>query len=239
MSAGLLEREPVLAAIERRLDQAVEGRGGVLFLVGEAGLGKTTMLEAAIEMGQRRFRVGAGRADVVEGRLPFGILAQAVSPLLDDQVAGELFAPTDEDGGDTPAPRRFFVLLRSVRAAATIGPLLLGFDDLHWADADSLAFLHLLCRRIGSLPLALIATMRPWPDAALQSATGLAAQGLAEIEQLERLSDTAAEAVVHAHAAGGLSREALRRILAACNGNRPGTISRAALRWQACARHRG
>ena len=93
------------------------------------------------------------------------------------------------------------------------------FDDLHWADADSLAFLHLLCRRIGSLPLALIATMRPWPDAALRSATGLAAQGLAEIEQLERLSETAAEAVIHAHAGRGLSPGVLERILAACNGN--------------------
>ncbi len=218
MSAGLLERERVLAAIKRRLDQAADGRGGVLFLVGDAGLGKTTMLEAAIEQGRRRFRVGIGRADALEARLPFGILAQALSPLLDEKVAGELFEPTDQDGVDTPAPGRFFALLRSIRAAAT-GPLLLAFDDLHWADADSLAFLHLLCRRVGSLPLAMIATMRPWPDAALRSAIDLAAQGLAELEQLERLSERAAEAVVRAHAAGGLSPGALERILAACNGN--------------------
>jgi DNA-binding CsgD family transcriptional regulator len=218
MSARLLEREGVLAAMGGLLDQAADGRGGVLFLVGEAGLGKTTMLEAAIAMGRRRFRVGVGRADVVEGSLPFGILAQAFSPLLDDDAEGELFEPTDEDGVDTPAPRRFFALLRSIRVAA-IQPLLLAFDDLHWADADSLAFLHLLCRRIGPLPLALIATMRPWPDAALRSATSLAAQGLAEIEQLEHLSETAAEAVVHTHTVGGLPEEAVERILAACNGN--------------------
>jgi DNA-binding CsgD family transcriptional regulator len=218
MSARLLERERVLAAIGRRLDQAADGRGGVLFLVGEAGFGKTSMLEAAIEQGRRRFRVGVGRADVVEASLPFGILAQALSPLLDDEVAAQLFEPAAEDGVDMPAPRRFFALLRSVRAAA-IRPLLLAFDDLHWADADSLAFLHLLCRRIGPLPIALIATMRPWPDAALRSATDLAAQGLAEIEQLERLSETASEAVVRAHAGGGLSPAVLERILAACNGN--------------------
>ncbi len=218
MSAGLLERERVLAAIERRLDQAAEGRGGVLFLIGEAGLGKTTTLEAAIERSRRRFRVGVGRADALEARLPFGILAQALSPLLDDEVTRQLFEPTDEGSVDTPAPRRFFALLRSIRAAA-IRPLLLAFDDMHWADVDSLAFLHLLCRRIGSLPLALIATMRPWPAAALRSATDLAGQGLAELEQLERLSETAAEAVVHAHAHSGLSPDALEWILAACNGN--------------------
>jgi DNA-binding CsgD family transcriptional regulator len=218
VSAGLLERERVLAAIERRLDQAAGGRGGALLLVGEAGLGKTTMLEAAIEQGGRRFRVGVGRADALEARLPFGILAQALSRLLDDDVARELFELSDEDGVDTPAPRRFFALLRSIRAAA-VRPLLLAFDDLHWADADSLAFLHLLCRRIGSLPFALIGTMRPWPDAALRSATDLAAQGLAELEQLERLSESAAEAVVRGHAGGGLSPRAMERILAACNGN--------------------
>ncbi len=46
------------------------------------------MLEAAIDMGRRRFRVGVGRADVVEASLPFGILAQALSPLLDDERSG-------------------------------------------------------------------------------------------------------------------------------------------------------
>ena len=75
MSGRLLEREAVLAAIGRLLDQAADGRGGVLFLVGETGLGKTTMLEAAIEKGRRRFRVGVGQADVVEASLPFGIFA--------------------------------------------------------------------------------------------------------------------------------------------------------------------
>ena len=187
------------------LDQAADGRGGVLFLVGETGLGETTMLEAAIEKGRGRFRVGVGQADVAEASLPFGILAQALSPLLDDDLACQLFGATDEDGADTPAPGRFFALLRSIRAAA-MQPLLLACDDLHWADADSLAFRHFLCRRIGSLPLALIATMRPWPDVALGSATNLPAQRLAEIQQLERLSETAAEAVVHVHADGGLCR---------------------------------
>ena len=42
--------------------------------------------------------------------------------------------------------------------------LLLAVDDMHWADADSLALVSFLCRRMGALRLGLIATLRPWPS---------------------------------------------------------------------------
>jgi|GraSoiStandDraft_30_1057271.scaffolds.fasta_scaffold802403_1 flagellar biosynthesis GTPase FlhF len=60
-TTGMAERDDVLGALERLLDEAGEGHGGALFVVGPAGLGKTTVLEYAITMAKLRFAIGVGR----------------------------------------------------------------------------------------------------------------------------------------------------------------------------------
>ena len=83
MSAVMLERDGVMAAVRGLLRDALGGRGGALFVVGEAGLGKTTVLQYAAAVTGDRFRSGIGRADVAEAALPFGLIGQALDPLLD------------------------------------------------------------------------------------------------------------------------------------------------------------
>ncbi|TMD41642.1 MAG: ATP-binding protein [Chloroflexi bacterium] len=64
LQASIWERDGTLGAIEHLLSAALEGRGSSLFIVGEAGLGKTTMLERAQQAaasrfsGSRRYRRG-------------------------------------------------------------------------------------------------------------------------------------------------------------------------------------
>lgn len=72
------------------------------------------------------------------------------------------------------------------------GPLLVAVDDLHWADPQSLGLLSSLCRRIADRPVAVIATLRPWPPEAHAATRRLAGQGHASIEHLQALSDAAA-----------------------------------------------
>jgi len=120
--------------------------------------------------------------------------------------------------GDLPAPSRFYDALRRIRRAAAGRPLLLALDDLHWADPDSLALLHLLCRRAPALPLAIVATARPWPDPALDAAEQLAARGLADIQRLAPLTDTAARDLLRDHF-GDIGGDAADRMVAACDGN--------------------
>ncbi|MBV8996239.1 MAG: hypothetical protein JO287_21620 [Pseudonocardiales bacterium] len=91
--------------------------------------------------------------------------------------------------GDSRAAR-FYAVWRWVEDLAT-GPILLGFDDLHWADPDSLALLMFLCRRIRGLPVAVVGTLRPWPPAALESCLALAHDGLAAYKRLAPLSQQA------------------------------------------------
>src|SRR5262245_38997705 len=157
-----------------------------------------------------RFEVRLGGGDAVEAALPYGLIGQVLG---DDD---ELTAP--EVAGDLPAANRFYLILRRIRRAAADRPLLLALDDLHWADPDSLAFLYLLCRRAPELPLAIVATARPWPDPALRAAEQLAAHSLADIQWLAPLTDPAARDLLRDHF-GDIDGGAADRVVAACDGN--------------------
>jgi len=213
MSTAIAERAGVMAAVRQLLEAAADGHGGALFIVGEAGLGKTTMLEYALRLAGERFRIGVGRGDRVEAALPFGLISQALDPLPGSGDEGPMPGPAD-----VPAEDRFYGILRRVREAAA-QPLLLAFDDLHWADPDSRIAVHLLCRRVARLPAAVIATARPWPAGALESAQELTAQGVAAVEHLHPLSPRAARALLLAGAGRPLGDAVVARALGLCGGN--------------------
>src|SRR6516165_10771286 len=63
VTVRLYEREAVVEVIRRLLDAASAGRGGTVFVVGTAGLGKTSVLQAAVAQAQGQFdiRMGGGR----------------------------------------------------------------------------------------------------------------------------------------------------------------------------------
>ena len=109
--------------------------------------------------------VGLGRGHPMETSLPFGLLAQAL-----DGVGGRGLLGEDLPGPGTAGDRaaRFYGVLRWLQDR-TGSALLLAVDDLHWADADSLALVCFTCRRMGPLRLALIASLRPWPPQAARS----------------------------------------------------------------------
>src|SRR5260370_26159186 len=79
--AKIWEGDGTLGAIDRLLSEAREGRGRSLFIVGEAGLGKTTMVERASAAGRDQFRISIGRGDAAESSLPFGVIDQALRGL--------------------------------------------------------------------------------------------------------------------------------------------------------------
>ncbi|HEY3944277.1 MAG TPA: AAA family ATPase [Solirubrobacteraceae bacterium] len=78
----LLDREREREALDRLLDGVRGGRGGVLVVHGEAGVGKTALLEYAVEAG-REFRVARTSGVKAEMELPFAAVQQPCSAFLD------------------------------------------------------------------------------------------------------------------------------------------------------------
>jgi ATP/maltotriose-dependent transcriptional regulator MalT len=209
----LLEREGVLAAVANLVEGLRAGRGGVLFVVGEAGLGKTTCLGRAAVLAGSGVRVGLGRGDVMEASLPFGVFASALG------AAGfhDLLAASGGAGGGDVRAARFYGVLHWL--GEVTDPVLLVLDDLHWSDPDSLALLSFLSRRLAGLPVAVLGALRPWPPGANELAGALVYDGYASMQRLAPLSEEAAATLLAARS-GGLVAEAESRAMAAlCAGN--------------------
>lgn len=212
----MLERDSVTQAIERLLQEARRGHGGALFIVGEAGLGKTTVLEFACGLAAPTARVGVARGDVMETALPFGLMAQAVEDLGGTEGLGQVRPGVPAD--DARASH-FLRTHRWLQGLAAGGPVLLAFDDLHWGDGDSVALLSYLCRRIACLPVAVISTLRPWPPAAEETALRLAAAGHARMERLGALSEQASRALLLARMGDLATDEVVEQAYASSSGN--------------------
>ncbi|MGH9281245.1 MAG: ATP-binding protein [Acidimicrobiales bacterium] len=206
----MLEREALTEAVHHLLHESRLGRGGALFIIGESGLGKTTVLEFARILASSDARVGLARGDVMEAGLPFGLVAQAVHELGGGNALEGASARASPDEARTS---RFYRTLRWLEGVTADGPVVLAFDDLHWSDGDSLALLSYLCRRIDALPVAVIATLRPWPPEAEEMCLRLAAAGYGRIERLAPLSEPAARALLVERAGHPVSDEVIEQAL--------------------------
>jgi len=177
---GLRGRETESAVLDGALDRVAAGREAVVLVDGEAGIGKTRLLGDALDRARGRgMRVEAGRAGELERARPFGLVADVFgcarsSPDPRRAAIGELLATGDAaDGGPITVTSDPGMQFRAVDAFADLaeelalaGPLVIGADDLHWADPSSLLTLGALATRLRYLPAAIIGCFRPAPRAA-------------------------------------------------------------------------
>lgn len=212
--ARIWERDGTLEALQRVLSEAREGQGRSLLIVGEAGLGKTTMVDRAQAMAVSAFRIGMGRGDAAETSLPFGMIDQALLALGFRTPDG---SPAFARGGLEARSRRLYATLHFLEQTPARTLLLL--DDLHWADDDSLGLLNFLGRRMGGLPIAIIGTLRPWPPTALEIARRLAKDGDATIERLRPLTESGASAMLSDRVGRTISPSSARRATGLAAGN--------------------
>jgi DNA-binding CsgD family transcriptional regulator len=215
MGPTLAEREGAQSAIRVLLEDAVAGNGGALFVLGEAGLGKSALFDYAIELAAGRMTTAVGRADVAEAALPFGLVGQALEPLLGPET---MALSHDGDQAYERAANHLHAVLHRFREVATC-PTLVALDDAHWADPDSLTLVRLLCRRLQGRPVALLVTARPWPGDTARAAEELCEQGWATRQRLLPLSDDASLSLL-TERLGERARPAdLDTLVASCAGN--------------------
>jgi DNA-binding CsgD family transcriptional regulator/tetratricopeptide (TPR) repeat protein len=167
----LIGREREREVLDRLLDGVRGGRGGVLAVHGEAGVGKTALLECAVEAA-REFRIARTSGVEAEMELPFAAVQQLCSPFLD--FLDRLPPPQHEALGVAfglvtgPAPDPFLVglaVLGLLSEAAEERPLLAVVDDAQWLDHASARALAFVARRLLAEKIALVFAARLLDDA--------------------------------------------------------------------------
>jgi len=238
-------RERELAQIVAALDGAAAGRGQLMMLAGEPGIGKTSVADrASAAATERGFTVLWGRCWEAGGAPAYwpwldiiAELARALdeatlvrvlgdgAPLL-GEIVPELRArlPATPAGAAPPVEEGRFRLWRAVSAlvheATKAKPALLVLDDLHAADQSSLSLLHFLARQLRPMRVLLLASYRD-VEARMDAATGdllsrIAREGTTL--SLPRLDRAASARFVHERV-GAVTSEVEARVLDRSQGN--------------------
>ncbi len=221
----LVGRERELAQLAEAWQRAAAGQGGLLLVSGEAGVGKTRLVERLAESVRwRGSRVLWGRCYAYERSLPYQPLSEAlraVLPLLDEMEPAalsqwwilemtRLLPELQERLADRPADiplepgleqaRLFEAVARFLGRLAESAPILLVLEDVHWGAESTLAFLHFAARHLRTNSILAVGTFRPEevaPGHPLQRLREeLRLEALVEELDLARLSSEAVEALL-------------------------------------------
>ena len=179
-------RQREMGELKACLEDALSGRGRLVTLVGEPGIGKTrTAQELATYAGLRSAQVLWGRCYEEQGIPPYWTWVQAIRSYVrerdPEQLRSEMGAGAADIAEvvsdlkerlpdlkplpalDSPEQARFRLfdsISAFLRSASQKQPLVLVLDDLHWADQPSLLLLQFVARELGDSRLLLIGTYR-------------------------------------------------------------------------------
>jgi DNA-binding SARP family transcriptional activator/tetratricopeptide (TPR) repeat protein len=206
--AELIGRRAEYGALMTIVSRAIDGRGGASLVIGEAGAGKSRLLEEIGGVAERHgMRVLRARATSAEGALPFQLWIDAIAPAAADAAA--LPAPwpavlatllpeaaRGSAGGVAPELRRtrlFEGVARLLAHVAASAPAVLVLDDLHNADPDSVQLFHYVARTSHQRRIAMVAAARPLTSrSALDEArVSLATRGDLAVTELGPLAPAA------------------------------------------------
>ena len=150
-SSSFVGRAAEMARVGTLLDAAASGRAGGLFVLGEAGVGKSRLIREAQRMaGERGLRTAAA------GCLPL------TTPLPLDPVLGLLHSlgdPLRPIVGES-SREAFRTVVERLEQASVSGPLLLCLDDMQWSDAATIEMVQYCLARLSDLPLAWLIAAR-------------------------------------------------------------------------------
>jgi DNA-binding NarL/FixJ family response regulator len=205
-------------ALGRLLDEARAGHSSALVIRGEAGVGKTALLDYVAE---RASGCALARIGGVESEMDFafaGLLRLLGGPMLervDDLANPQRDALTRAFGlAGGPSPELFLVSLAALSLLAHVAedqPLVCLVDDAQWLDRESLAALSFVARRLDAESIAMVFVTRDASDVR-------ELDGLPELV-VSGLSDADARRLLEASLPGALDEQVRERILVEARGN--------------------
>ena len=213
----LIGRDAETARLRSALAAAQGGAGGVMFLTGEAGIGKSRLAsELAAEARACGATVLAGRAVPTSASIPYRPLTEALLQALRERAfpddpgltpwlpALRAVIPTiggsEGDGrGDHATPVRGEAVLQLLRRFAGSAGLLLVLEDLHWADPDTLTVVEYLSDNLSAEAVLCVATCRAeTPSAGAELVARVTGRRAAQHLALGRLTAGQVAAMVRA-----------------------------------------
>jgi DNA-binding CsgD family transcriptional regulator len=215
--SALYGRDVELALLSTMLVRAATGTGGARIVRGDAGIGKSALLEAVVERAREgSMTVHATRGVQSEARLPFAGLHQLLAPLLPslDELGAVhqrcLLLAFGLEEGESADPFRIALAALELltNAAASDGPLLIVADDAGLLDAPTIDVLTFVARRLAADPIVALFAVR---------GEAIADSGLEEL-RVAPLDDAAARALLQQHAPD-LATSTQERVLREAAGN--------------------
>ncbi|MET8584217.1 BTAD domain-containing putative transcriptional regulator [Streptomyces collinus] len=227
----LLGRDEELARLASAADRARTGRSQVVLVSGEAGIGKSSLLEATLrQLPAQGWLSAFGQCPESEGASPgrawFDMLPRLAQSAPPGPYAGELaalLAPgTASDPGQTDgSPARRFrlhkALLGWLRDTARRQPLALFMDDLHRGDQESVELFLLCAEQLRDVPLLLVGSFRTGEGDLTAALARMAVREPVRLA-LGGLSDPAAKALLR-RAAADISDRAAAALAERAGGN--------------------
>ena len=205
----LLGRDREREAIDRLLSDARASRSGALVLRGEPGIGKSALLDHAVERADG-MRVLSASGIEAESELPFAGLHQLLWPVLERAADLPEMQRTALEGAfglsADAVPDRFMISLAVLALLTAVGddePLLCVVDDAHWLDRASSDALLFAARRLQADPVALLAATREGEG------RRFVAGGLSELT-VEGLPDEVAAALLDERLPDGVRHQLIR-----------------------------
>jgi tetratricopeptide (TPR) repeat protein len=176
----LLGRDRELAELHAALGSAESGKGTLVLLVGEPGIGKTRLAnDFASEAGSRGAQITWGRAweaggapaywPWIEAMRPFAALPARASDAERARIAPLAHLLPELEACEAPPPaadpmqdrfRLFEAVATFLGLAARDRPLVVLFDDVHVADVSSLTLLHFVARKLHTSRVVIVAAYR-------------------------------------------------------------------------------
>ena len=213
-----------LAALEEVVASTIAGDGRTLVFEGEAGIGKTHLLAAALAHARRAgmavLEVSADELVRRPGAVPHALAAAVPAGRPPRARLDELLGTARADAGTEDLSYAVTeACVELVEAMTSARPLLLAAEDLHWADDLSLGVLTAIVRRAGVSRFGVVGTLRPSPrPPALDRLLEVIRDGCGRHVRLDALDEVDVQALASALTGAAPSQE-LRRRLRATSGN--------------------